>query len=200
MSYNKSPCLAKYHYLYFPEPEFLWRKFGILRINTLLIKLNKNRIFQGTTGSSENLPTVDLTDDTAPPSQPAASPQKQRPGLPFRCDLCPAQYPNAVGLNKHRQSYHKTTGGMCELGIPLINLKQPGIVQKLSSLGISNYIPLPSSGADGMFALPIINARSPGNVAGLGANVMLSLGPVRTIPKPQNNAGTAAKQLNNPKS
>ncbi|XP_018561778.1 bromodomain-containing protein 4-like isoform X2 [Anoplophora glabripennis] len=151
------------------------------------------------TSSNENLPTVDLTDDTGPPPQPAASPQKQRPGLPFRCDLCPAQYPNAIGLNKHRQTYHKTTGGMCELGIPLINLKQPGVIQKLSSLGISNYIPLPSSGADGMFALPIVNARSPGNVAGMGANVMLSLGPVRTIPKPQNNVGNAAKQLTNQK-
>ncbi|KAJ8925827.1 hypothetical protein NQ315_009678 [Exocentrus adspersus] len=156
---------------------------------------------RGITGpnSGENLPTVDLTDDTGPP-QSSPSPQKQRPGLPFRCDLCPAQYPNAVGLNKHRQTYHKTTGGMCELGIPLINLKQPGIVQKLSSLGINNYIPLPSAGPDGMFALPIINARAPGNVSALGANVMLSLGPVRTIPKPQNNVGNVAKQLNNQKS
>lgn len=156
-------------------------------------------IFQSPTGSSENLPTVDLTDDTAPPLQSTPSTQKQRPGLPFRCDLCPAQYPNAVGLNKHRQSYHKTSGGMCELGIPLINLKQPGIIQKLSTLGINNYIPLPASSPDGMYALPIINSRNPGNVAGMGANVMLSLGPVRTIPKPQNNVGSAAKQLSNQK-
>lgn len=157
-------------------------------------------IFQGTASPSEILPTVDLTDDTAPGPQSLTSSQKQRPGLPFRCDLCPAQYPNAIGLNKHRQSYHKTTGGMCELGIPLINLKQPGVIQKLSTLGINNYIPLPASGPDGMYALPIINSRNPGNVAGMGANVMLSLGPVRTIPKPQNNMGTAAKQINNQKS
>ncbi|CAH0551198.1 unnamed protein product [Brassicogethes aeneus] len=143
-----------------------------------------------TAKSSEALPTVDLTDDTPVPSpikQSTNSPQKQRPGLPYRCDLCPAQYPNALGLNKHRQSYHKTTGGMPELGIPLVNLKQNGIMQKLGQLGINLYIPLPSSGGDGMFGLPIINTRNPGNVSALGATQMLSLGPVRNIPKPASN-------------
>lgn len=91
------------------------------------------------------LPTVDLTDET--PTSPAA--QKQRPGLPYRCDLCPATYPNAPGLNRHRQTYHKTQAGMCELGIPLVNMKNPGAMQKLASLGIFNYVPLPASGADG---------------------------------------------------
>lgn len=141
------------------------------------------------------LPTVDLTDDSSPASQSATKPtlsnnaqkQSQRQGgLPFRCDLCPAQYPNAVGLSKHRQNYHKTNSGMCELGVPLVNLKQQGVFQKLSSLGIYNYIPLPSSGPDGMFALPVINGRSPGNVAAIGATQMLTLGPVRSIPRPPN--------------
>nr|XP_023013926.1 activating signal cointegrator 1 complex subunit 2 homolog [Leptinotarsa decemlineata] len=149
--------------------------------------------------TSESLPTVDLTDDTGPAQSQSNSPQKQRPGLPYRCDLCPAQYPNAMGLNKHRQTYHKTSSGMAELGIPLVNLKTPGILQKLTAMGINNYIPLPSPGVDGTFALPVINTRSPSNVANIGATTMLSLGPIRNIPKPQNNIN-AAKQLNNQKS
>ncbi|RZC37745.1 uncharacterized protein BDFB_003575 [Asbolus verrucosus] len=154
-------------------------------------------------GQESHLPTVDLTDDSSPVSQPmkSSSPQKpnQRQGLPFKCDLCPAQYPNAIGLSKHRQNYHKTNSGMCEIGVPLINLKQPGIFQKLSSMGIFNYIPLPSSGPDGMFALPIINGRNPGNVAALGATTMLTLGPVRNIPRPQSsiNGAQGAKQMTN---
>lgn len=132
--------------------------------------------------ATETLPTVDLTDDT--PSAKDAAAAKNRPGLPFRCDLCPAQYPNAIGLNKHRQTYHKTTSGMNELGVPLINIKQPGIMQKLSQLGINNYIPLPSAGPEGTYALPIISTKNPGNISALGATQMLSLGPVRCIPKP----------------
>lgn len=77
-------------------------------------------------------------------------------------------------------------------------MKTPGIIQKLSSIGINNYIPVPS--AEGTFALPIISTRNPGNVAALGATQMLSLGPVRAIPKPQNNVNAAAKQLTPPKS
>ncbi|KAG5879531.1 hypothetical protein JTB14_029896 [Gonioctena quinquepunctata] len=153
----------------------------------------------GSPKPSETLPTVDLTDDAASMQQSSASPQKQRPGLPYRCDLCPAQYPNAMGLNKHRQTFHKTTSGMAELGIPLVNLKTPGILQKLTAMGISNYIPLPSSGPDGTFALPVINTRNPCNVSNLGATTMLSLGPIRTIPKQLNNMN-AVKQLNNQKS
>ncbi|XP_030756602.1 pollen-specific leucine-rich repeat extensin-like protein 1 isoform X3 [Sitophilus oryzae] len=138
---------------------------------------------------SEDLPTVDLTDDSAPPK-----PSPTKKGLPYRCDLCPAQYPNAVGLNKHRQTYHKTAGGMCELGVPLINLKQPGIMQKLSQLGINSYIPMPSAAPDGTYALPIINTKQPGNVAALGATQMLSLGPVRTIPRPAPPSGAPLKK------
>lgn len=57
-------------------------------------------------------------------------------------------------------------------------------MQKLSQLGINNYIPLPSAGPEGTYALPIINTKNLGNVANLGATQMLSLGPVRSIPRP----------------
>ncbi|XP_076269033.1 uncharacterized protein LOC143201699 isoform X1 [Rhynchophorus ferrugineus] len=132
--------------------------------------------------AAENLPTVDLTDDSNPP--PPTTPTKKGPGLPYRCDLCPAQYPNSMGLNKHRQTYHKTSGSMSELGVPVINLKHPAMMQKLTQMGITSYIPLPAAGADGTYAIPIISTKQPGNVSALGATQMLSLGPVRMIPRP----------------
>ncbi|XP_044745399.1 transcription factor SFL2-like [Coccinella septempunctata] len=133
------------------------------------------------------LPTVDLTDDT-PHSGPKSpnSPQKSSAnfGLPYRCHLCPAQYPNALGLTKHKQNYHKTSAGSIDMGIPLINLKQPGVLQKLGQLGIHNFIPLPTPQQDGTFAIPIINTRNPANVQAIGATNMLILGPVKAIPRP----------------
>lgn len=155
-------------------------------------------------GSTENnLPTVDLTDDTAPvtplrPSQPTVAQNKrpvQKTGLPFRCDLCNAQYPNSLGLMKHRQNFHKTNTGISDLGIPLINLKQPGIMQRLALLGISNYIPVP--GQEGQsFALPIINARNANNMSAIGATQMLSLGQIRQIPHiPRANVANSAIRM-----
>ncbi|XP_050311580.1 uncharacterized protein LOC126747130 isoform X7 [Anthonomus grandis grandis] len=139
--------------------------------------------------AGDALPTVDLTDEVSAPAP--SSPNKVRAGLPYRCDLCPATYPNALGLNKHRQTYHKTNSGMCELGVPLVNLKTPGIMQKLSQVGINNYIPLQAATPDGTYAIPLINTKQPGNVAALGATQMLSLGPVRPIPRPPvNNSPT----------
>lgn len=138
---------------------------------------------------------MDLTDDVAadntapsPPktAQPVQKPVQRR-GLPFRCDLCTAQYPSMTELNKHKHFYHKTNGP-CQIGVPLIDLKMPGVIQKLSSLGIFNYIPLPGAGSQNMFGIPVINARNATNAAAIGASSILTLGPIRTIPRPQNNA------------
>lgn len=144
------------------------------------------------------LPTVDLTDDT-PQSAPKSptSPQKTSAsfGLAYRCHLCPAQYPNALGLTKHKQNYHKTSAGNIDMGIPLINLKQPGVLQKLGQLGIHNFIPLPTPQQDGTFAIPIINTRNPANVQAIGATNMLILGPVKAIPRqPAPNAAPNAQK------
>ncbi|KAL3287764.1 hypothetical protein HHI36_002227 [Cryptolaemus montrouzieri] len=153
---------------------------------------------QGKKNLESEMPTVDLTDEPAPSAKQPTSPQKNNTnlGLPYRCYLCPAQYPNALGLSKHRQNYHKTSGGLMDMGIPLINLKQPGILQKLGQLGIHNFIPLPTSQPDGTFAFPIINARNPCNVNAMGATTMLVLGPVKTIPRPgpPNAAGASAQK------
>ncbi|CAG9764735.1 unnamed protein product [Ceutorhynchus assimilis] len=141
---------------------------------------------KGGAKAADGLPTVDLTDDA-----PSDSANRHRPGLPYRCDLCPATYPNAIGLNKHRQTYHKTTSGMSELGIPLINLKQPGIMQKLSQFGVNHYIPMPSAGPGGTYAIPIINSKTPGAmVSALDSTQMLTLGPVRNILRAGVNSNT----------
>ncbi|XP_022907917.2 uncharacterized protein [Onthophagus taurus] len=148
--------------------------------------------------SGTKLPTVDLTDDTLPEPNPPPSPpqhqkqvQKQNPQaqkvLPFQCDLCPAKYPNLISLNKHRQGFHKTAG-FPEFGIPLIDLRQPGVMQKLTSIGIYNYIPLPGAANDSTFAVPVIsgsNRNVANNLGNIGLNSVLNLGPIRTFMKPQ---------------
>ncbi|KAK9737118.1 FKBP-type peptidyl-prolyl cis-trans isomerase [Popillia japonica] len=95
------------------------------------------------TSQDSKLPTVDLTDDGVSDSAPPPKPILQKPitspsqkVLPFQCDLCPAKYPNAISLSKHRQSFHKT-GGLSEFGIPLIDLKQPGLVHRLTTFVFS---------------------------------------------------------------
>lgn len=144
------------------------------------------------TAPDPKLPTVDLTDDVAEappppkpvPQKPIASPSQKV--LPFQCDLCPAKYPNAISLSKHRQSFHKT-GGLSEFGIPLIDLKQPGLVHRLTTFGIYNYIPLPAgASADTTFALPIISATNRNvatNLGNMGVTSILSLGPIRSLPR-----------------
>lgn len=120
-----------------------------------------------------------------PPPKPIVNkppqPKNVQRGLPFRCDLCPAQYPNALGLNKHRQSFHKT-GGPCDYGIPIIDLKQPGVLQKLHAIGINNYIPV-SGTNDSCLGLPIVNVNmlKSTNINAIGATKILSLGPIRSI-------------------
>lgn len=142
---------------------------------------------------SDRLPTVDLTDDSLPEQLPVQKEQTPKTinsqrTLPYRCDLCPAQYPNAIGLNKHRQSFHKTNG-TCEFGIPLINFQQPGILQKLSSIGIFNYIPISGAAPNQNLAMPVVNVNSlkQTNIGAIGASTVLTLGPIRSLPRPQIN-------------
>ncbi|KAL3287760.1 hypothetical protein HHI36_002224 [Cryptolaemus montrouzieri] len=155
---------------------------------------------QGKKNLESEMRTVDLTDEPAPS---AKQPQKNNTnlGLPYRCYFCPAHFLNALDLSKHRQDVHKISGGLMDMGIPLINLKQPGILQKLGQLGIHNFIPLTTSLPGGTFAFPIINARNPCNVNAMGATTMLVLGPVKTIPRrrPPNATGGTAQKPPGPK-
>lgn len=104
----------------------------------------------------------------------------------FRCTLCNAQYPTQQGLQQHRLTYHKETS--TEMAIPIVDLKQQGVLQKLNSLGIRHVIPLSqlTNQADGTFGLPIVamdNARNSAvcNLGRLGASNVFSIGPAKAI-------------------
>ncbi|KAK7791229.1 hypothetical protein R5R35_012460 [Gryllus longicercus] len=116
-----------------------------------------------------------------------------RPGkLPFRCNMCTAQYPTQQGLLQHRQSYHKESPQAqmnSELVLPVVDLKQPATVNRLNSLGVRHYIPLSqlSNQSGGILGLPIVvldRGQVPSaNVAALGAATILTLGPLRQLPR-----------------
>lgn len=111
----------------------------------------------------------------------------------IRCNLCPAQYPTAQALSTHKQAYHKEVdtvaqNGGAELALPVVDLKSPHVLNRLSNLGIQSYIPLSQLSAQtgGYFGLPIITidgARNPNtcNLGALGATSILSLGPLKHL-------------------
>ncbi|RZF41032.1 hypothetical protein LSTR_LSTR002664 [Laodelphax striatellus] len=110
--------------------------------------------------------------------------------LSHKCNLCNAQYPTQQGLAQHKQSFHKESSSSgVEVALPVVDLKQPGVPERLASLGIRHCIPLSQlqSMSGGLFGVPIIaidSARSPAqsNLGGLGASNILSLGPLKSIP------------------
>ncbi|XP_076635373.1 uncharacterized protein LOC143348704 isoform X2 [Colletes latitarsis] len=118
--------------------------------------------------------------------------------LLHKCNLCPAQYPTAQALITHKQAYHKEVdtvaqNGGAELALPVVDLKSPHVLNRLSNLGIQSYIPLAQLSAQtgGYFGLPIITidgARNPNtfNLGALGATSILSLGPLKHL---SNSAG-----------
>ncbi|XP_066584487.1 transcription factor Zelda-like isoform X2 [Prorops nasuta] len=111
--------------------------------------------------------------------------------LLHKCNLCAAQYPTAQALLAHKQAYHKEVdtlaqNGGAELALPVVDLKSPHVLNRLSNLGIQSYIPLSQLSAQtgGYFGLPIITidgARNPNicNLGALGATSILSLGPLK---------------------
>ncbi|XP_076244581.1 uncharacterized protein LOC143185456 isoform X2 [Calliopsis andreniformis] len=113
--------------------------------------------------------------------------------LLHKCNLCPAQYPTANALITHKQAYHKEVdtvaqNGGAELALPVVDLKSPHVLNRLSNLGIQSYIPLSQLSAQtgGYFGLPIITidgARNPNtcNLGALGATSILSLGPLKHL-------------------
>ncbi|XP_073986463.1 uncharacterized protein isoform X3 [Rhodnius prolixus] len=110
--------------------------------------------------------------------------------LPFECKECTAQYPTAQGLAVHKQKYHKTSSTVLDMAIPVVDLKQNGVLHKLTSLGVRNFIPLSqlhNQQNTGQFGLPIVSvelANNPAfcNISGIGASNLLPLGPLRNIP------------------
>lgn len=111
-----------------------------------------------------------------------------------RCNLCSAQYPTAQALTTHKRTYHKempeqnVNNSSSELAIPVVDLKSQQVLNRLTSLGIQNYIPLShlNSQTGGYFGLPIITVdgtRNPiaCNIGALGASSILSLGPLKHL-------------------
>ncbi|XP_023317594.1 arginine-glutamic acid dipeptide repeats protein-like isoform X2 [Trichogramma pretiosum] len=117
--------------------------------------------------------------------------------LQHRCNICQALYPDAKALNSHRRLYHNkdldptippSQNGSVELAIPVVDMKSPNSLSRLSQLGIQSYIPLSQLSAQtgGFYGLPIVTidgARNAGagSLAALGATSILSLGPLKQI-------------------
>lgn len=94
----------------------------------------------------------------------------------------------------HKKTYHKEVdntiqqNGNIELALPVVDLKSPNTLSRLSNLGIQSYIPLSQLSAQtgGYFGLPIVSidgARNPNssNLGALGATSILSLGPLKHL-------------------
>lgn len=113
----------------------------------------------------------------------AAHPQRG-----FKCDECPAAYPKSLQLQHHKRVFHNMTGPNRELGLPVVDLSQEENLQRLSSLGIYSFIPLANrEQASGCFGIPVISVHNVNNgltssLQALGADGLLSLGPLKPLP------------------
>ncbi|KAF4518812.1 hypothetical protein B566_EDAN008141 [Ephemera danica] len=122
----------------------------------------------------------------------AAQQQAQQNKLPYRCPHCPASYPTVQGLQAHRQSVHKEVfpppASPSDMGIPVVDLRAAGTVERLSRLGIHHYIPLPAQNSSGFFSIPIISAEMSRNPAifslqAMNATSVMPFGPLRALPR-----------------
>lgn len=116
----------------------------------------------------------------------AAHPQYRPPA--HRCEECPASYPKAAQLQHHRRVFHNVSGPERELGLPVVDLSQEENLRKLSELGIYSFIPLANrEQASGCFGIPVISVHGSHNgmvssLQALGADGLLSLGPLKPLP------------------
>lgn len=116
----------------------------------------------------------------------AAHPQSKIPM--FKCDECPASYPKSLQLQHHKRVFHNVTGPNRELGLPVVDLSQEDNLKRLSNLGIYSFIPLANrEQANGCFGIPVISVHNmqngmTGSLQALGADGLLSLGPLKPLP------------------
>ncbi|XP_013149318.1 PREDICTED: uncharacterized protein LOC106111721 [Papilio polytes] len=115
-----------------------------------------------------------------------AHPQSKVPS--FKCDECPASYPKSLQLQHHKRVFHNVTGPGREMGLPVVDLSQEENLQRLSDLGIYNFIPLANrEQGNGCFGIPVISVHNVQNgltsgLQALGADGLLSLGPLKPLP------------------
>ncbi|CAG9792977.1 unnamed protein product [Diatraea saccharalis] len=116
----------------------------------------------------------------------AAHPQSKIPM--FRCDECPASYPKSLQLQHHKRVFHNVSGANRELGLPVVDLSQEDNLKRLGNLGIYSFIPLANrEQASGCFGIPVISVHNMQNgitnsLQALGADGLLSLGPLKPLP------------------
>ncbi|XP_026466700.1 uncharacterized protein LOC113370244 isoform X3 [Ctenocephalides felis] len=167
-------------------------------------------------GNKSIVATVDLTDDKPQPKEVFAAGSKllncqlcnkqflkqaalnlhvvkNHPSvkLPYRCGECTAKYPTLDGLTAHQRAYHVPSA---ELGLPVVDLSRQSTLTALANLGISNYVPLSSLDhqAGSYYGIPIVSVQVAQNSASsklhaLGASDILSLGPLKQLPRYQQN-------------
>lgn len=107
----------------------------------------------------------------------------------YRCNQCTAQYPTQQGLQQHKQTFHRdSVPSTNEMVIPIVDLKQPGSLQKLNAIGIHHMIPLNALGqqsANGTFGIPVLPLSSDRTVASNLSNCaitnILPVGPLKTL-------------------
>lgn len=106
----------------------------------------------------------------------------------FRCNLCNAAYPSKQGLDQHKLTYHRNAqSGGSEMVCPVVNLNQPGVMEKLANIGIRHCVVLNQMNGqpNGIFGLPIVSIDSARNPAQSNSNRgppnELSLGPPKPI-------------------
>lgn len=130
----------------------------------------------------------------------------------FKCSMCTAHFTTQQGLIQHQNQHHRndrsssspqapmlkaslTKGSPVpnEIGIPLVDLSNEATRRKLANLGIFNFVPVSSRdmAAGGFFGFPVVSlqgASNPSicNLGELGASSILSIGPVRQIPRKSN--------------
>lgn len=104
-----------------------------------------------------------------------------------KCDSCPVSYPTYQQLHEHKKLFHNSVS---EMGLPVIDFSQQSNLKKLTNLGIFNFIPLANrEQGNGCFGIPIVSVQNAMNgtlnssLQALGAGGLLSLGPVKPLPK-----------------
>ncbi|XP_065211376.1 uncharacterized protein LOC135839318 isoform X2 [Planococcus citri] len=109
--------------------------------------------------------------------------------MSYKCNQCNAQYPNQQQLQHHKQTFHRESiASTNEMVIPVVNLKQPGTMNKLSAIGVHHIIPLNALGsqsANGTFGIPILPLSSDRNqqinMSSCGITNILPIGPLKTL-------------------
>ena len=119
-------------------------------------------------------------------------------GMPYKCHLCNSGFQNSKNLHSHYQQYHQLHLSAGDMGIPVVDFRNPTNVQHMARMGITQFLPLTNfqnRGQGGVVGIPLLtietlqNANM--NIQQWGVSNILTLGPPKSIgmtqrPKPYN--------------